>query len=131
MAIINAGSRLLAAILSPGQWQPMSFSNGWSNHGGGNVTGQYRLWPLFNEVEIIGGLAAGTITSGTVIATLPAGYTPADQQEIGVLIDNTSGGAGGNSPRLSVTTAGQLQVFNLPSGTTFISIPPSMISLDA
>src|SRR5215469_2327525 len=115
---VLAGTDLLATLVGVPAWSSMGLVNSWANFGSGFVNAQYRLWPLINEVEVIGVITGGTITGGTTIATLP--NAPVSTQPIPVMVSSTSGGAGGQSPRLDVTTGGALQVQNLPTGTVTI-----------
>lgn len=55
-------------------WTALAFSNGWRDYGAGFETGAYRR---LNDICFVRGLiTGGTITTGTVIATLPAGFRP-------------------------------------------------------
>jgi hypothetical protein len=65
-------------------WHALTPGNSWSNSGSGPDL-QYRMLASPpNTVEIIGDLATGTVTNGTVIATLP--YTANSNQVIAVTL---------------------------------------------
>lgn len=70
-----AGQRVTASYLNqfiPGSWAAVtSFSNSWANRGGGSTPLSVRLINSVT-VHIVGQINAGTLTSGTTIATLPA-----------------------------------------------------------
>ena len=64
------GSQVSA--LTPGDWELLNLENGWSNVSG-YIPAQSRI--LQNGMsQVIGHIQGGTVTSGTVIATLTAGY---------------------------------------------------------
>jgi hypothetical protein len=113
MATINAGSRILAAVLSPGPWLPMTLINTWTNYGAGYSTGQYRLVPLINEVEVIGNLSHASTSGNSVFWTIPAGFIPASNQ----IVCATGSPSGAEIGALST---GSLEVFTMPAATTLI-----------
>ena len=125
---VLAGQTLTDGLLGIPVWSPMSLTGGWSNAGSSYVTAQYRLWELINEVEIIGRIAGGTISAGTVITTLP--YTPASVQELPLLSASGATADQAYSPLINVLTTGALQIYNVPTGTTVIAFH-DWISLDA
>ena len=125
---VLAGQTLTDGLLGIPVWTPMSLTGGWSNAGSSYVTAQYRLWELINEVEIIGRIAGGTISAGTVITTLP--YTPASVQELPLLSASGATADQAYSPLINVLTTGALQIYNVPTGTTVIAFH-DWISLDA
>jgi len=125
---VLAGQTLTDGLLGIPVWTPMSLTGGWSNAGSSYVTAQYRLWELINEVEIIGRIAGGTISAGTIIATLP--YTPASVQELPLLSASGATADQAYSPLINVLTTGALQIYNVPTGTTVIAFH-DWISLDA
>jgi hypothetical protein len=130
MAAINAGGDITAAILSPQAWIPMSLLNSWANVGGGAPTAQYRLWLLSNEVEMIGEVSGGAITTGTLLnSALPSAYLPATAQTIGIRCILGAATAG-PLQYARVTTGGQIDLQGIPSGTTRIAWHDT-ISLDA
>lgn len=127
---VLAGAKLSSALLGMPAWSAMTTGNGWVNTGGGAATAQYRIWELTNEVEVIATISNGTIANGTAACSLPAGAFPVSSQNIPVEVITTSGSALGQSPQISVTTGGLLEVYGLPTGTTVIFFH-GMISLDA
>lgn len=108
-------------------WHAMTLGNGWANRGGVFVTAQYRRTAL-KELEIVGEISGGTITSGTVVATLPAAYRPAHTFDIPVVVAAT--GTQTNSPTLEVASDGTIKVASMPTGTTVIAFCAT-IPLDA
>src|SRR5215469_10361968 len=116
---VLAGQDLTALLVGVPAWTAMSLLNGWANTGGGNVSAQYRTWPLLNSVEVIGTINAGTLTNGTNIATgLPVA---ASSQFVIVMVTTSTGAVAVTTPRLFVDTSGDLQVFSIPASTTTIS----------
>jgi hypothetical protein len=94
-------------------WHALALGNGWTG------TFQYKL-ETNSKVSIrsVGSLAAGTLTNGTVIGTIPAipaGYWPASNQQVDAIISSVGAGsaATGNSPYFLVNTAGQILVENM------------------
>jgi len=127
---VLAGQDLTAALLGVPAFTAMSLLNSWVNVGAGFVTAQFRVWPLINQVEVVGAIANGTITNGTAIATLTS--TPASIQDIPMLIigGSPSGGTAGVTPLLRLQTSGSLQVFDIPTSTTQVMFH-GWYSLDA
>ena len=79
-------------------WTGLTFQNGWFNYGGIFSTGAYTK-SADNIVSVRGLVRPGTNTSGTVIATLPAGYRPKERllltvvsQEVAARVDIESNG---------------------------------------
>jgi hypothetical protein len=64
------GSQLSA--LQPGDWQPLTLENGWSNMSG-YIPAQVQIQQS-GLALITGHITGGTVSSGILIATLPAGY---------------------------------------------------------
>lgn len=61
-------------------WHGMTLLNGFANRGAGFAAASYRLVPSpANTVQLVGQVTAGG-ASGTVMATLPAGYRPTTEQ---------------------------------------------------
>jgi hypothetical protein len=108
----------------------LTLQNGWTANA---PALQYRRVVVPpNEVELIGDISAGTITNGTQIANaLPASYQPVTGQSIPVItVGNTASPV--RTPIATITAAGILSVFGLPTGTTSIRFPAgSGWSLDA
>jgi hypothetical protein len=113
---VLAGQDLTALLLGVPAWTGMSLLNGWTNTGGGQPTAQYRLWPLINEVEIIGNISAGTLTNNTTIATLP--NTPGSLQKVCVMMVDAAVTLAAGVPLLYVDTGGNLKIFGMPGATT-------------
>jgi hypothetical protein len=93
-------------------WNNMVLSHSWANSGHGPAGRYRRVAAPPNSVEIIGDLTAGTIRNGTVITTLPSGYTPDTEQAIGVCVLSGTPTRPAAS-RLAVLTNGQVQCFGL------------------
>ena len=65
-------------LVAPAEtWVAMPLGNGWGNFGDEFQVARYRHGTGRNSVEVQGLIKDGTIGSGTVIATLPAGFRPA------------------------------------------------------
>lgn len=109
-----AGRELTSNTLGVPGWSALSLGNGWTNTGGGQVTAQWRYWPLINEIEVIGTITPGTITDGTVIAS-GLTPTPASIQNQAVQVQGNSA-APVQTPTLTLVTSGALEVFHMPSG---------------
>ncbi len=60
------------ASLTPGSWEDIALSGGWSNLSG-YIPSMAQIARL-GAVQIVGHLTGGTTTDGTVIGTLTAGY---------------------------------------------------------
>jgi len=58
--------------LQPGSWSPISLQHGW-NPLSGYIPAQARIMQN-GMVQVIGHITGGTVSNGTVIGTLPAGY---------------------------------------------------------
>jgi hypothetical protein len=123
---VLAGQKLTSALVGCPPWIPMagSYTNSWSDYGSGNSVGQYRLWPLINEVEIIGTIQHASISGSSAFFTLGSGYQPQTAQVVGVYGTNSS-----NYVSIQCATTGVLSFFNL-SSNTFIQFH-GWISLDA
>ncbi len=95
--------RSLTAFVQGPAWVGLSYANSWTDFGGGYQTGQYskdgtgRVW-------LRGLIKAGTLTFGTTLFTLPAGFRPALLQSvIGFII--SSGGVI-TPQQIDITAAG-------------------------
>jgi hypothetical protein len=83
-------------------WHGLAYSNSWANAGGTTVHGSYRLVASpANSLQLVGGLTPGTKTDATKVATLPTGYRPTTNMDIGVNVDVTVA-AGGQSPHFNI-----------------------------
>jgi hypothetical protein len=98
---------------APESWHAVSFQNGWSNNGAGQVGAFYRAVASPNNcTQLIGAIKPGTKTNGTTIFTLPAAYRPSSAIDIPVNVDVTAA-VGGQSPHFNVTTAGLVQCYGV------------------
>lgn len=113
---MSAGNYLVASNPATGleeTWHPMTLLNSWAVDG----IARYQLMPD-NTVMVEGTqLVPGTVTGGTSIWTPPAGYVPTTTQRLELIIENSTGSAGVETPRLDMTPTG-LEVFNIPASTT-------------
>lgn len=66
----NIGSQV--SSLTPGDWEPLTLSGGWSNLPG-YIPAQARILQA-GLVQLVGHIEGGTTANGTVIGTLTAGY---------------------------------------------------------
>jgi hypothetical protein len=92
-------------------WTGLSYSNSWGDFGSGNQVGQFKK-DNFGNVCIRGLLTLGTLTAGTTMVTLPAGYRPASVQ-VAFGIDATR-----TPDEFNITTAGVLQYEGSASAST-------------
>ena len=83
-------------------WHVPALTGGWSQATG--LTAQFTLMPS-GIVAVAGRIKAGTVTSGTTVMTLPAGYYPS-KGTISIKVRNVSGNA---VVFFSVNTAGAVQ----------------------
>lgn len=63
-------------VAASGPWTDAVLENGWTNVGAGAFSAGYRIEEFGARLFFRGLVEAGTTTSGTVIATLPAGMRP-------------------------------------------------------
>lgn len=106
-------------------WHDMTLGNGWTDRAN-HTPLQYTHSPTSDHTMLIGQIVPGTLTDGTVIATLPVGYRPSNEVVIlarrGASVFCT----------LAVQSNGQIQIFDAAgSGATLVQIPPTVIPLDA
>ena len=94
-------------------WQPLVFQNGWSDLGG-SYQSRYRR--CVGGVDIVVSANSGTITSGTVIATLPTLYRPIAICTFPVFTSNIAGIT--QLPRMEVHPDGTIRVFGFPAVAT-------------
>lgn len=66
----NLGSQLSA--LQPGDWEPLTLENGWENISG-YIPAQVRIMQS-GLAQVTGHISGGTVSTGILIATLPAGF---------------------------------------------------------
>jgi hypothetical protein len=94
-------------------WHALTLANGWVNYAGGEVTAQYRkVAAPDNCVQLVGLIKSGTTADGTVIGTLPAGYTPAHH----VPGWGASSANGARTVRVDLQTNGTLTILGVPAG---------------
>lgn len=96
-------------------WQAMAdlgYQNGWTDRGGGQPIGQYRM--TASEVQVIGELniAASPPATSTIVSGLPA---PAGEAVVLGAMTVTGNLA---RPRLVVNAAGTFQIFDAPTFAT-------------
>jgi hypothetical protein len=103
------------AVVSTDTWHDLTLGNGWSG------TFRYRL-RIENEVSLqCDSVSAGTLTSGTVLGTLPAGYRPATEQRVACVGAATSASADGF--QLLISTAGSVEIVGAAgTGMTAMSV---------
>jgi hypothetical protein len=101
-----------------GAWTALSYSNSWSNFGGGFQVGQYQK-TFDGYVHVRGILSAGTLTAGTVVFTLPAGYRPASSIQSLPFVTETNGNTNGIG-RVDFATNGQASLAHSLVGLTSI-----------
>lgn len=90
-------------------WTDLSLKNGWTNYGGTTFTGTAQFTKSPDGTVFLKGLVkGGTVTSGTVIATLPTGYRPAGKL---IYESNTSPYSNG---RIDIDSTGDI-LFNTGS----------------
>jgi hypothetical protein len=103
----------LASRLTPPAWTAPTLLASWVNHGAPNQVAGYRKF--LGTVECRGLIKDGTMTNGTVLFNLPAGYRPSsDRQFIGLQ------GANG-ACRLVVQTTGDVSIQGVTSNL-FLSL---------
>ncbi len=84
---------------------PGFFSNSWANFGGAWQVAGYRLMPD-GTVRVRGLVTGGTVTGGTIMATLPTGYRPPAD----LIFAGGDGTASNQSQEVVVTSSGQIKV---------------------
>ena len=95
-------------VLQADTWHTITGQNSWGNF-------RCTMKPD-NTVMLNGQVAAGTLTNGTVIGTLPSSaYYPASQQRIPAFITAVGAGsaATGNDPYIQITTGGSIEIGNV------------------
>lgn len=91
-------AQIIAAV-TPEPWQALSLASGMTAAGSG-YTPAARQW--FDQIQLSGAIA-GTITSGTLVATLPASMWPAQNVNVPCVIGN-------GAAQLIISTAGNVTV---------------------
>jgi hypothetical protein len=104
-----------SAVTNP--WQALTLTNGWAPAGGTWAAPQVRQQPD-GTVQLLGSIAPGTLTAGTAVAQLPAGYWPQDDLEW-----HAGGGSSTASADLYVIAAtGAVTIQNVSGTVTRISL---------
>jgi hypothetical protein len=85
-------------------WSAPTLQNSWVNFGGGFTNAGYRL--NGTTVLVRGTIKNGTITSGTLLFTLPAGYRPTATHEL------VGYASGGTTWMAQIATNGQVTIGN-------------------
>jgi hypothetical protein len=83
-------------------WIPVTLSNNWVNFGGATAPASYRKNTV-NETKLKGLIKLGTVTTGTLLFTLPVGYRPKEQLFFSVYSNLATGG-------ITILPDGQVQV---------------------
>jgi hypothetical protein len=96
-----------------GNWNAMTLLNGWTNVGTAEVTAQYRMVASPpNTLQIVGEIAAGTLTDGTAVTNLPGGFRPIHSTTFPVGCNPTARAA-----VMRYTATGDLVIFGFIAGT--------------
>lgn len=99
------------------QWNQLNLLNGWTWETS-NWRPRYKMSVEGNTVKLIGGCSGGTVTNGTVLATLPSDYIPDYDCRIPIMSN------AGSLPRLVVRgtngagTPGNIELFGLAAGAS-------------
>lgn len=135
---ITGVTNLQATVNSPGTgatatgWVAMTLQNSWV-HFNGAARPSYRVTPT-GDTEIAGSCSGGSVATGTVIATLPAGfYNTSTSIRINASQSNTvSSGFGSaifGTPYVQVETNGNITIHNFQTpgqisfqGTVYLNI---------
>lgn len=97
-------------------WQNITLGGGWVNYGGGYTTPQYRK--IGGVVFLKGAIKSGTITDGTTLFTLAAGYRP-PQHMFTQVSGGVASGAGQGNIDINATT-GAVKLYNM-TGNGFVT----------
>ena len=104
-------------LITTDTWHNMTLLNSWSLGGGG-----YARYMMGNNGNIYvqgDNVIPGTVTGGTNVWTIPAGYVPGVQiQRVLMYVEVSTGAPITDTPRFDATTGGQFQCFNVPGSTT-------------
>ena len=93
-------------------WTAMTLQNSWTVYSGNRAV--YRK--VFGRIEVWLSIVAGTLTDGTIVATLPAGYRP--PYEVG-FIGLRTGGSSSSPGTLVIGTDGTMKIYNMTGATRF------------
>lgn len=121
-------ARSLNALAAGGSWIALAslYQNGWSD--GAAQAGQYRLDPT-GTVSLRGLIVPGTITAGTLLFTLPAGFRPASAQRAFGVADNGSVASSVNM-RLDIATNGQVTLGYAFPTAVYLDLGPVSFSVN-
>lgn len=101
----------LKAATTPEAWIAPVLQNGWANAGSTHANAGYRKTP-WGEVQLRGTISGGTMTNGTPVLNLPAGYRPANTRTFpGVF-------AAGSACRITVNTDGDVTIASVTNNAT-------------
>lgn len=103
----------LGGFIPGASWTALPMNNGWSSASTPWQAPQYNRM-LDSSVQLIGSMVPGTLTSGTVIATLPTAFAPVYDMEFRVpggsataaadlVVHGTSGASGGQITITNIT----------------------------
>lgn len=84
-----------------------SLLNGWANFGGGYAPAEYSM-DGSGMVHVRGAVSPGTLTYGTTLATLPAGFRPAYAQRFACA--NTASGGASYITQMDVLASGNINL---------------------
>lgn len=102
-------------VLNTEDWITVTaYQNGWTAGPGGLRYRKIACPP--NSVQLIGNMTAGTKTDGTTIATLAAGYRPANAQDIYATSFNGALSTSQN-PHFNILPTGEIKIYGLGTGT--------------
>lgn len=106
-------------------WQPLTLQNSWVPFGAPFAAAQYQI-DLSGHLYLRGVIKSGTVTDGTVLATLP--YAPSFEV---VTIAQANSGSAYSPVRLDVTTGGNIVIYGAGafSGSYYVSLDQLNFSL--
>lgn len=110
----------VAASTGFGDWSgikiPAVMQNGWTFPAGLLNAGYMKT--VDGEVKLYGHAAPGTLTSGTTLFVLPAGYRPSSNVDCPALVLTTASTLG----RISITTAGEVKYYGPTTGVYYVCL---------
>lgn len=113
-----AGQKLRASLLSvylADDWNAITLQNSWANRGGYAVSSYRKIWDGA-ALEIVLNCTTGTVTSGTTVFNLPAGFRPTNAVQFQVT------GRIASAPQqvsaIEVTSDGNAKCYDMGSSTT-------------
>lgn len=96
-------------------WSAMTLAGGWTVPTNRRAVYRKVLGLIFLEMNI----APGTLTDGTTVTTLPAGYRPPNAVRLLAYSDTP---ASNKVPSITIGTDGVVQVWNLGTGATTLQV---------